>query len=68
MVIKIIEKYNYTTIILTMFNSSGPLIDIKLIPASFATALANSVFPQPGGPHNNTPVGTSKPNALNSLA
>lgn len=51
-----------------MFNSSGPLIDIKLIPASFATALANSVLPQPGGPHNNTPVGTSKPNALNSLA
>lgn len=51
-----------------MFSNSGPLIDIKLIPASFATALANNVLPQPGGPHNSTPVGTSKPNAVNSLA
>lgn len=51
-----------------MFNNSGPLIDIKLMPASFATALANSVLPQPGGPHNSTPVGTSKPKAVNSLA
>lgn len=51
-----------------MLSNSGPLIDIKLIPASFATALANKVLPQPGGPHNRTPVGTSKPNAVNSLA
>lgn len=48
----------------TMFNSSGPLTEIKLIPASLATALASNVFPQPGGPHNNTPVGAVKPNAL----
>jgi hypothetical protein len=30
-----------------MFNNSGPLTEIKLIPASFATALASKVFPQP---------------------
>lgn len=35
------------------------------MPASLAMALANSVFPQPGGPHNKTPVGVSKPNVLN---
>lgn len=51
-----------------MFSNSGPLIDIKLIPASFAIALANNVLPQPGGPHKRTPVGTSNPNAENSLA
>lgn len=51
-----------------MFNNSGPLIDIKLIFASLATAFANNVLPQPGGPHKSTPVGTSNPNAVNSLA
>jgi hypothetical protein len=30
-----------------MFKSSGPLTDMKLIPASLATAFANRVFPQP---------------------
>lgn len=49
---------------LTIFNSSGPLTEMKLIPASLAMALASNVFPQPGGPHNNTPVGAVKPNAL----
>lgn len=29
---------------------------MKLRPHSVATALANSVFPVPGGPYNNTPV------------
>lgn len=32
---------------LTIFSNSGPLTEIKLIPASFATALASKVFPQP---------------------
>lgn len=54
--------------IFTIFNNSGPFIDMKLIPASFAMAFANNVLPQPGGPHNNTPVGTSKPSAVNSFA
>ena len=31
-------------------NSSGPLIEIKFAWHSFATAFANSVLPQPGGP------------------
>lgn len=50
--------------IITIFRSSGPLTEIKLIPASFAIALANNVFPQPGGPHNNTPVGVVNPKAV----
>jgi len=50
---------------LTIFNSSGPLTEIKLIPASLAMALASKVFPHPGGPHNNTPLAAVKPNALN---
>jgi hypothetical protein len=33
-----------------MVNNSGPLIDIKLAEHSFATAFANNVLPQPGGP------------------
>lgn len=48
-----------------MFRSSGPLTEIKLIPASLAMALASNVFPQPGGPHNNTPLAVDKTNALN---
>lgn len=32
---------------LTMFNSSGPLTEMKLIPASLATAFASKVLPQP---------------------
>lgn len=51
-----------------MFKSSGPLTEIKLIPASLAMALANNVFPQPGGPHNNTPLAADKPNALKCSA
>lgn len=50
---------------LTIFNNSGPFTDMKLIPASLAIAFANNVLPQPGGPHNKTPVGVVKPNALN---
>lgn len=38
---------------------------MKLIPASFAIALANNVLPQPGGPHKRTPVGVVNPSALN---
>lgn len=38
-----------------IFRSSGPLIDKKLYIYSVATALANSVFPVPGGPYNNMP-------------
>lgn len=32
-----------------IFSTSGPLIEIKLMPPSFAKALAIEVFPQPGG-------------------
>lgn len=31
-------------------NNSGPLMEIKFALHSFATALANRVLPQPGGP------------------
>lgn len=34
----------------TLLSSSGPLTEMKLAPLSFATALARSVLPQPGGP------------------
>ena len=55
----------YNTILkLAIFKSSGPLTEIKLIPASLATALASNVFPHPGGPHNNTPLAAVKPNVL----
>lgn len=47
-----------------MLRSSGPLTEIKLIPASFAMALATKVFPQPGGPKSSTPVGTFIDKAL----
>lgn len=32
---------------LTIFNNSGPFTEIKLMPASLATAFARSVLPQP---------------------
>lgn len=47
-----------------MFKSSGPLTEIKLMPASLATAFANKVLPQPGGPHNRTPIDSGNPRAL----
>ena len=47
-----------------MFSSSGPLTEMKLIPASFAIALASNVLPQPGGPHSNTPMGVVNPRAV----
>lgn len=50
-----------------MFNNSGPLTEMKLIPASLAIALAKRVFPHPGGPHRSTPVGTLMPNSSNSF-
>lgn len=46
-----------------MLSSSGPLTEIKLMPASFAIALARSVLPQPGGPHKSTPEGLERPKA-----
>lgn len=39
-----------------ILSSSGPLTDKKLYLHSVATALANSVFPVPGGPYNNIPM------------
>uniref|UniRef100_A0A1B0A6C8 Uncharacterized protein n=1 Tax=Glossina pallidipes TaxID=7398 RepID=A0A1B0A6C8_GLOPL len=42
-------------------NTSGPLTDMKLMPASLAIALASKVLPQPGGPHKSTPDGAVKP-------
>jgi hypothetical protein len=44
----------------------GPLIKKKNAPVSFATALAIRVFPEPGGPNNNTPLGGLTPNVLNN--
>ena len=37
--------------------SSGPLTDMKLTSDSEATALASNVFPVPGGPKRNIPLG-----------
>lgn len=51
-----------------MFNSSGPLTDIKFIPASLAIALARRVLPQPGGPQRRTPPGTLIPKSSNCFA
>lgn len=48
-----------------MFNNSGPLTDMKLIPASLATALAKSVLPQPGGPQIKIPAGAVNPSVSN---
>lgn len=41
--------------------NSGPAIARKGTWASVATALASSVFPQPGGPSNSAPFGTLAP-------
>ena len=49
-----------------MLRSSGPLTEIKLIPASLATAFANRVLPQPGGPQSKTPAGVTSPKLENS--
>jgi hypothetical protein len=38
-----------------MLSSSGPFTLMKLMPVSLATALANSVLPQPGGPQRRMP-------------
>ena len=45
---------------------SGPLIKKKNAPVSLATARAINVFPDPGGPYNNTPLGGFTPNVLNN--
>mmetsp|Transcript_12429 Transcript_12429/g.38673 ORF Transcript_12429/g.38673 Transcript_12429/m.38673 type:complete len:301 (-) Transcript_12429:556-1458(-) len=50
-----------------LLSSSGPLIEMKLAPDSFAMAFATSVFPQPGGPYSSTPDGLSMPNHLCSF-
>ena len=41
--------------------NSDPLILMKEAVVEFATALTNMVFPVPGGPYNNTPLGGSIP-------
>mmetsp|Transcript_28128 Transcript_28128/g.48167 ORF Transcript_28128/g.48167 Transcript_28128/m.48167 type:complete len:220 (+) Transcript_28128:1798-2457(+) len=46
---------------------SGPLIKKKNAPVSFATARAISVFPEPGGPNSNTPLGGFTPRVLNNV-
>ena len=38
---------------------------INVASVRFATALAHSVFPVPGGPYNMTPLGGSIPNLTN---
>lgn len=50
----------------TLLSNSGPLTEIKLALLSFATALANNVFPHPGGPHSNTPQGAWIPSIANT--
>lgn len=45
---------------------SGPLIKKKKAPVSLATALAIKVFPDPGGPYSNTPLGGLTPRVLNN--
>lgn len=45
-----------------LFRISGPLTAMKLALEALATALANNVLPQPGGPHNNTPAGARTAN------
>jgi len=45
---------------------SGPLIKKINAPVSFATALAIRVFPDPGGPYSNTPLGGLIPKFLNN--
>lgn len=40
-----------------LFKISGPFTAMKFALDALATALANNVFPHPGGPHNNTPAG-----------
>ena len=44
---------------------SEPLMLKNATPASPATALANKVFPVPGGPYNKTPLGILAPISLN---
>ncbi|CAB4719869.1 unannotated protein [freshwater metagenome] len=44
---------------------SEPVTDKKPTPASPATALANRVFPVPGGPTSSIPFGTLAPISLN---
>jgi len=44
----------------------GPLIKKKKAPVSLATALAMSVFPDPGGPNKRTPLGGFTPKVLNN--
>lgn len=60
------QNHNFKESI-TMFNSSGPLTEIKLIPASLAIAFARRVLPHPGGPQRSTPVGRSIPKSSNSF-
>mmetsp|Transcript_24 Transcript_24/g.92 ORF Transcript_24/g.92 Transcript_24/m.92 type:complete len:324 (+) Transcript_24:460-1431(+) len=42
-------------------SSSGPLMEMKFAADSQATALANSVFPHPGGPYSSTPLAALRP-------
>lgn len=46
-------------------SNSGPAAWKNGTPASPATALANNVFPVPGGPTSNTPLGNFAPSAIN---
>ena len=46
---------------------SGPLMRKKKAPVSFATALAMSVLPEPGGPYSKIPLGGLTPMVLNSV-
>ncbi|KUI67038.1 hypothetical protein VM1G_11500 [Cytospora mali] len=48
-----------------LFSSSGPLMEMKLALDSLATALATSVFPQPGGPHRRMPAADLMPTRAN---
>ncbi|AOW26195.1 conserved hypothetical protein [Candida albicans WO-1] len=45
--------------------NSDPMTRINVASVSLATALAHNVFPVPGGPYNNIPLGGSIPNLTN---
>ena len=50
--------YSNKTAILNSYNALGFIFrSNEFVTVWWATALANSVFPVPGGPYNNTPLG-----------
>lgn len=63
------KAYQFKSLSLTsptyFCTSSDPITLIKQASVLFATALAQRVFPVPGGPYNRTPLGGSIPKFTN---